>query len=216
MFLALGMPCTITCQTALSMSPSLACACVLSFSDHLPDPNPGPSTASHPLPIRWGLERLGKARKEFALGKGPLRAERAGASESLGSKGEGSSGGLPRGSCKNRPPLAGPNPQTTTTEFRSTPIPLISISTTSSARSVKASGGTTPVPVRRIAPWGKVWLRNRNSARSSNRRLICPGDVSPVKTSRPLRLIRRLIFHSRASASVLPTVIQGPSAHERS
>ena len=31
-----------------------------------------------------GLESLGKRRKEFARGKGPLRAERAGASESLG------------------------------------------------------------------------------------------------------------------------------------
>jgi hypothetical protein len=33
---------------------------------------------------KGGLEPLGKRRKEFANGKGPLRAEQAGASESLG------------------------------------------------------------------------------------------------------------------------------------
>ena len=43
----------------------------------------------HPLP--GGLELLGKQRKESAEGGGPLRAERAGASESLG-RGEGGSG----------------------------------------------------------------------------------------------------------------------------
>ena len=37
----------------------------------------------HLLPL-GGLESLGKRRKEFAGGEGPLRAERASASESLG------------------------------------------------------------------------------------------------------------------------------------
>jgi len=40
------------------------------------------------LPLPAGLESLRKRRKEFAGGEGPLRAERAGASESLG-RGEG-------------------------------------------------------------------------------------------------------------------------------
>jgi hypothetical protein len=40
------------------------------------------------LPLPGGLELLGKQRKEFAGGEGPQRAERAGASESLG-RGEG-------------------------------------------------------------------------------------------------------------------------------
>ena len=40
-----------------------------------------------PLRLERGLELLGKQRKEFAKGEGPLRAERAGASESL-EKGE--------------------------------------------------------------------------------------------------------------------------------
>ena len=34
-------------------------------------------------PPKRGLEPLGKRRKEFAEGEGPLRAERVGASESL-------------------------------------------------------------------------------------------------------------------------------------
>jgi hypothetical protein len=37
-----------------------------------------------PLLAKRGLELLGKQRKEFAGGEGPRRAERAGASESLG------------------------------------------------------------------------------------------------------------------------------------
>jgi hypothetical protein len=36
-----------------------------------------------PLRLERGLEELGKRRKEFAAGKSPSRAERAGASESL-------------------------------------------------------------------------------------------------------------------------------------
>jgi hypothetical protein len=40
------------------------------------------------LPLPKGLSLLGKQGKEFAAGEGPLRAERAGASESLG-RGEG-------------------------------------------------------------------------------------------------------------------------------
>ena len=40
------------------------------------------SCGRHPLPL-GGLESLGKRRKEFAGGEGPLRAERVGASESL-------------------------------------------------------------------------------------------------------------------------------------
>jgi hypothetical protein len=42
-----------------------------------------------PLRLERGFELLGKQRKEFAGGEGPLRAGRAGASESLG-QGEGS------------------------------------------------------------------------------------------------------------------------------
>jgi hypothetical protein len=45
------------------------------------------------LPLPKGLESLGKRRKEFAADEGPSRAERAGASESLG-RGEGE--GTPR------------------------------------------------------------------------------------------------------------------------
>ena len=41
------------------------------------------SCGRHLLPL-GGLESLGKRRKEFAGGEGPLRAERAGASDSLG------------------------------------------------------------------------------------------------------------------------------------
>ena len=41
------------------------------------------SCDGHLLPL-GGLESLWKRRKEFAGGEGPLRAERAGASESLG------------------------------------------------------------------------------------------------------------------------------------
>jgi len=69
------------------------------IANHLPKVRP-------PLPIRWGLEPLGKWRKEFAVGKGPLRAERAGASESLG-RGEGFlrpvHGELPRLSTGSEP-----------------------------------------------------------------------------------------------------------------
>jgi len=42
-----------------------------------------PTTSVSLTPI-GGLELLGKQRKEFAGGEGPQRAERAGASESLG------------------------------------------------------------------------------------------------------------------------------------
>ena len=38
----------------------------------------------HPLRLERGLEPLGKRRKEFGEAEGPLRAERAGESESLG------------------------------------------------------------------------------------------------------------------------------------
>jgi hypothetical protein len=40
--------------------------------------------AAENSPSSGGLELLGKQRKEFARGEGPLRAERAGASASLG------------------------------------------------------------------------------------------------------------------------------------
>jgi hypothetical protein len=48
----------------------------------------GRTVPPHPNPLPQGLESLGKRRKEFAGGEGPSRAERAGASESLGTAGE--------------------------------------------------------------------------------------------------------------------------------
>src|SRR5262249_34933505 len=57
-------------------------------SPQSPEPSDQPERATI-LPLPTGLEPLGKRQKEFAEGEGPLAAERAGASESLG-RGEGS------------------------------------------------------------------------------------------------------------------------------
>ncbi len=69
-----------------------------------------------------------------------------------------------------------------TTEFRSTPIGAISISTTSCSCSVKSSGGTIPVPVSNTAPWGNDCDRHRYPASSSKLRLMLPRRVSPANT----------------------------------
>ena len=65
--------------------------------------------------------------------------------------------------------------QTTATGFSSAPIPAMAIRTRSPGSSVNESGGTTPAPVSRIAPWGKAWERNRYSTSSANGRLISPA-----------------------------------------
>src|SRR5689334_20525667 len=65
-----------------------------------------------------------------------------------------------------------PPRQTSITGFSSVPMPEMLILTASPERNVKVSGGTMPVPVSRIVPYGKSWLRKRKAASSSNERLI--------------------------------------------
>src|SRR5438874_664483 len=57
-----------------------------------------------------------------------------------------------------------------TTGLLSMPIPGTPIETTSPGWSVKSSGGTIPVPVRRKTPSGKRLSRPRYSTNSSKRR----------------------------------------------
>src|SRR5579859_2779343 len=75
------------------------------------------------------------------------------------------------------------------TVFRRVPIGGIVIRISSPAFNVNESGGTTPVPVRRKHPFGKLLLRKRYSTSSSGFRFISFNLVAPENATAPPRRI---------------------------
>ena len=77
------------------------------------------------------------------------------------------------------------------TTFSRTPIPSIAMWIRSPLARVKSSLGTTPVPVIRNAPAGKLLSRKRYSASCFGSRLSSASVVFPANAVAPLRSISR-------------------------
>ena len=75
-------------------------------------------------------------------------------------------------------------------------------------------GGTTPVPVNKNAPLGKLFSRASQPMRSSNERTIWPRSVAPSNTVLPLRTIVTPILVFSRSSGVSGRKTHGPRAHD--